>query len=341
MILLLERGIYEDLTKGSPIIILESAINYIEQELPYHLPIILTFVEEDKLKYTKLKNILEEMLEQKIIDEEFCEIKKYNNLVILLSNSNHKDFLEDVMKDNDTLMPSLIFVDPFGFKGLNFDGIATFLNKYQSSEFIINFMYEEFNRFKKLENIGETLNNFFGSNVEEIVKEVKDLTVKDRRNKIIEEYKNNYKNRNIRYTLDFDIQKDNSNAYKMVMVFLSNNINGFNVMKDVMLKLSENISFEYKTHERKTPTLFSFIANDIIISQFKEDLYENFKGMAVKRYEVEEFTKMHNYIPVDKTVTILKALGEDNKLYLLKKDGKIKISPKQFSHENLIVFKGD
>ena len=125
------------------------------------------------------------------------------------------------------------------------------------------------------------------------------------------------------------------------MVFLSNNIHGFNVMKDVMLSLSENISFEYKTHERKTPTLFSFIVKDEIIKQFKEDVYEKFKGKVVKKYNVEEFIKDHNYIPLDKTVFILKCLGDDNKLHLIKNNGKIKEKPKQFRDQDLIVFKGD
>ena len=177
--------------------------------------------------------------------------------------------LEEVMKDNDSIMPSLFFVDPFGFKGLSFEKIACFLNKYKSSEFIVNFMYEEFNRFKSIKSIGTTLDEFFGSDIENVVEEVKDLSIEERRNKIINEYKNNFRKRGVKYTLDFDIQKDESNAYKMSMVFLSNNIHGFNVMKDVMLSLSENISFEYKTHERKTPTLFSFIVKDEIIKHLK------------------------------------------------------------------------
>lgn len=335
------EGIYEDGTKGSPMIILEAAINYFEQRLSYYYPVILAFVEKDSVKYQKLKNNLEQKLEQEIIEGDFCEVIKYNKLYILLLNSTHENFLEEVMKDNDSLMPSLFFVDPFGFKGLSFEKIACFLNKYKSSEFIVNFMYEEFNRFKNIKSIGTTLDEFFGSDIEEIVEEVKDLSVEERRNKIIDEYKNNFSKRRIKYTLDFDIQKDESNAYKMSMVFLSNNVHGFNVMKDVMLSLSENISFEYKTHERKTPTLFSFIAQEEILKQFKDDVYEKFKGTTVKRYIVENYIQEHNYIPFDKTVLILKCLGDDNKLHLIKNNGKIKEKPKQFKDQDLIVFKGD
>lgn len=56
----------------------------------------------------------------------------------------------------------MFFIDPFGFKDIK-KQLNKLLKKYNSCEVILNFMYEEFNRFKSGANIDDTLTSFFGS----------------------------------------------------------------------------------------------------------------------------------------------------------------------------------
>lgn len=122
--------------------------------------------------------------------------------------------------------------------------------------------------------------------------EQKNMNSYDRRNFIINEYKNNFKKNEVKFTLDFDIQKNDSSAYKMALIFASNNVNGFNVMKSAMLNLSKNIYFEYRTHEQKVLTIFSGHEIDIAISEMANIMLSDLKCKRLFREEIDLYCKI-------------------------------------------------
>ena len=331
------EGFYEDGTAGSPIIILNSALDYLKQPLPKHEEVILVFIEADENSYNKLKNNIEKFLNCKLEDNSFNNVRE--NLSILVLNAKHGDLLDELLSSVNNLIPSLFFIDPFGFKDINQKQLNNLLKKYNSCEVILNFMYEEFNRFKSGANIDETLTSFFGSDTSVFKDKTKHMNSHERRNFIIDEYKNNFKKNGVKFTLDFDIQKDDSSAYKMALVFASNNVNGFNVMKSTMLNLSKNIYFEYKTHEQNVLTIFSGHEIDIAISEMANVMLEDLKGKSLSRAEVDSYCKYHDFIPDDMTVKILKCLSLENKIVLIK-DGIKKKNPKKFPQGTIIEFCG-
>lgn len=321
------EGIYEDGTFGSPIIIINSALDYLKQKLPRHEDVYLTFIESDKCKYLKLRNIIEKKFNCKLIDNKFNNVRQ--NLYIVVFNSTHNELLDNLQSSVCDLMPSLFFINPFGFKDISFSGITNMLNKYTSCEVIINFMYEEFNRFKSNSGIDEALTGFFGSDTSCIKKDTENMNSRERRNYIIDKYKENLLRSGVKYTLDFDIQKDESTAYKMALVFSSNSKYGFNTMKETMFKLSKNIQFEYRTHENSELTIFSGFEMDMAIEEMANILYENFKGKIVSHERIETYCTYHEFIPDNMVTKLLKNLSSNGKITIIK-NGIEKKNPKQF-----------
>lgn len=329
------EGIYSDGTKGSPFVILDVVQDYLNQ-MPNSYEVYLAFIEADNNNFILLKKNLEEYLKVEIQPNKFvtCGNGKLN---VMVSNSKHQDFLEGLQKSVGQLIPSLFFIDPFGFKGVSLQQLTALMNKYNACEVLVNFMYEEFNRFKRIDSIAKTLNDFFGSDVCKLVESVNEMNPKDRRNTIIAEYKKNCKDNKIKYVLDFDIQKDDSAAFKMALIFMSNNSHGFNVMKSAMLKLCKNVEFEYLTCEAKKPSLFSFCEEDWLLDEMKSELFNKFHGQSVTRDEVDKYCREHQFIPDEKVPAILKGLSIEHKVFILKDGGK-KVYPKQFRKENAIYF---
>ena len=295
----------------------------------------MVFIEADFEKYKKLKSNIEKVLSCTLEDNKFnliCE-----KLSILILNSTHENLLDELLKSVSNLVPSLFFIDPFGFKGINYEQVNSMLKKYSSCEIILNFMYEEFNRFKSGANIDNTLTRFFGSDTSLFKENTKNMTAQERRNYIINVYKNNFKRNGVKYTLDFDIQKDDSVAYKMTLIFASNNIHGFNAMKSTMLNLSRNIYFEYKTHENAILNLFSGHEMEMAISEMSNIIARNFKGKKIVREAIDLYCRNHDFIPEDKVVQILKCLSSEGKINLIKKGVK-KSNPKQFPKGSIVEF---
>ena len=330
------EGIYSDGTYGSPFVMIEEALDFLHQGLKTTSIVLLAFVEADKNNYNALKTNLENRFGIAFEENRFNKIPN-ENMKIMISNSTHHDFIYSLSNEVDFLVPSLFFVDPFGFKGINLNEITAMINKYSSCEFIVNFMYEEFNRFKSIESISETINEFFGSNVGETIDLIDSMSAKEKRNIIINKYKENCVSKGVKYVLDFDIYKDNSYATKMILVFMSNNCNGFNVMKSAMFDLSKNIDFEYHTKDKRRVSLFADLEEEMVLEEMSQIIYNKFIGKQVYKYEILSFVREHQFIPDIKMVSLLKILSRDGKVYLIK-EGKIKMNPHKFPNDSLIAF---
>lgn len=331
------EGIYSDGTLGSPFIIINNALDYLEQNPQKTHEVLLAFVEANSDNYKKLKKNIEDKFSVSLEENTFNQIPN-KKMRIMISNSTHEEFINELSLQVNNLVPSLFFVDPFGYKGVNINEITSIMNKYKSCEFIVNFIYDEFIRFKSKESIKQIVTDFFGSGLEEAVLISKNMSPKDRRNYLISKYKENIKNNGVKYVLDFDIQKDNSSAIKMILVFMSNNHHGYNLMKLSMLNLCKNIEFEYRTSEKGLVSLFSLFDDDMYKLEMIYDIEKKFKGRTVFRNEIELYCREHPFIPEDLTVSLLKELGKTEKLYVLK-DGKEKKNPGQFPKDCPIVFK--
>ena len=332
------EGLYNDGTEGSPICILNECIKYFNQPNIKKYDVYVLFVEQDKKHYESLKKNIKAKYNIDIKDDEFSNCEAFPMLHVGTINKTHESFINEFCLTRQ-LPPSLFFIDPFGFKDSQFSSLVKLMNKKEPIEFVINFMYEEFNRFKSLDEVNEPLSLFFGSDVRALNKEVSLFSPKKRRHYIINQYRNNLENSGIKHTLNFDIQKDNSSAYKMSLVFASNNISGFNVMKETMLDLCKDVSFEYKTKEKKEPTLFTYCEKDFLNHSLATLLYSELKESdQLTKEDIKRYLECHPIIPSGYLSKLLKIMGENGRIYIHDSKGNINRSPKKFSDNTIIYF---
>ncbi len=336
-------GFYEDGSDGSPIILIREALNYYEQSqknpnINFN-KIILAFIEKDKTNFLKLKSNIEKLIHQELKIDEFNKINTHPKIEIMLTNDDFNNFTENLLKNVNSIIPTLMFIDPFGYKVLNYDNISSIIKQYDHCELIINFMYEEINRFfLKSDSPAfiHTLNDFYGPNFERIKEIVYELNDKEERRKnIINGYKENLENAGATFSLDFDIEKQGK--VKMNIIFTTKNINGFDVMKESMFDICNNTDFEYHT---SSPQLSLFEINSVeeMIKSLYVYLFDMFKSQKVRFFEIKKCVMCHPCIPSKYVKKALKKLEDEGKIINVEKLDKSSRRKGTFPDNSIIWF---
>lgn len=340
-------GYYEDGSEGSPIILTREAMDYCEQASTgnniYFEKVYLIFVEKDKDNYLKLKKNLEIFTNQKIIDNDFNTLKSHPKVCISITNNDFETFTDDLLNNVNSIIPTLMFIDPFGYKMLSHKMISRIIDQYKYCELLINFMYEEFNRFILVNNndkLIETLKNFYGPNFDDIKKEIRDKTPNERRNIIINGYKENLKLAGAEYTLDFDIEKNGK--VKMNIIFCTKNIFGFDVMKEQMQHVCDNVNFEYHTINPQLSIYDLDKDEDLLCESMAKYIYSEYRGKSAKPQVIKNTAMKHPFLPSKYMKKALKKLEEKGKLIDVRKIDGSKRRFGSFPDDVVIEFsKGD
>lgn len=156
---------------GSPVVVLKAARDH---TYPLKAELVCIFVENDPERHTHLKNVLEELSSTlpSRIRWEAVHGKFDEHLTTALN-------LIEAQRKN--LAPTFVFIDPFGFSHTPFKTVAKVLGKGRC-EVLVNFMYEEVNRFLSLEEHAEDFDNLFGTTE---WRSVRDLSGPSQRRKAI------------------------------------------------------------------------------------------------------------------------------------------------------------
>lgn len=321
-------GYYEDGSKGSPIILINEAIICAEQIKTIKGKkldrIVLFFVEKDDKNFKTLKENIEKEILQEIEVDKFNSLKDYPNIHLMISKSTHEEFIEELVSSVNKLIPSLIFIDPFGYKPIPLESIGALLSKYENCEVIINFMYEEINRFflkDDSDTFKQTLGKFYGDNIEQVKEKIKSLSPKDRRDNIILGYRKNLIRKGAKYTLDIDIFK--GAKMKMSIIFATKNVYGFDTMKKVALDICGNTNYEFFA---TGPQISLFDTKeyklDEINNQISKYLFDKYSNNIVEFNKLKNDLMSHPIYPSHFLKSSLKILENENKIKkVVKNDG--------------------
>lgn len=321
-------GYYEDGSKGSPIILINEAIECAKQIKTIKGKkldkIVLVFVEKDDKNFKTLKENIENEILQEIEADKFNSLKDYPNIYLMISNSTHEEFIEELVSSVDKLIPSLIFIDPFGYKPIPLKSIGSLLSKYENCEVIVNFMYEEINRFFLKDDSNtfkQTLGEFYGDNIEDVKEKIKNLPPKERRDNIILGYKENLLKEGAKYTLDIDIFK--GAKVKMNIIFATKNIYGFDTMKQVALDICGNTNYEFFAAGPQISFLDTKeYKSDEINNQITKYLFDKYSNNIVNFNKLKNDLMSHPIYPSCFLKSSLKTLEKQNKIKkVVKKDG--------------------
>lgn len=258
---------------GSPIIAIKAVL---EHKTNIKSEIIMIFIEADKERgeYLKQKvnslnipsNIKTECICAKF-DETLTEIFKYLD------------------EQKSRLAPAFVFIDPFGFTGIPFSLIERIMQN-ERCEVLINFMYEEINRFIDDKKLWPSLIETFGTDKwKEMISE------KDPRKRVEllhAIYKEQLeKEAGIKFVHSFKmVNKVNKTDY--FLFFGTNNIAGLKKMKEAMWRVDKSGLFQFSdaTYNPSQPMLFEIEPK---YSQLKKNLLKEFKGKSISITEIENF----------------------------------------------------
>jgi three-Cys-motif partner protein len=139
---------------------------------------------------------------------------------------------------NGTRVPTLFFVDPFGYKGLSLDLIGNAIKSW-GCDCIFFFNYNRINPGITNPSVVECMNDLFGAErAERLRAQVKDQPPGRRQTTIIGVLTEALKDVGGRFVLAFEFQSQHGGRTSHYVIFVSKAFLGYHIMKDVMEKVS-------------------------------------------------------------------------------------------------------
>ncbi|MFA5603786.1 MAG: three-Cys-motif partner protein TcmP [Bacilli bacterium] len=337
-------GKYSDGSFGSPLLLINEAINFIEQaEGNAKMPIgsiNLIFIEANVNNFKQLKQNIEDLVGQELKEDIFNRIDTHGKLRIAISNDTHEDFVTNLILSIENIIPTFLFIDPFGFK-LPFALNENLLMKYDNVELLINFMYEEVGRFIEVESVEESMKTLFGvEDLSYILNQVNGTSGATRRETITNFYKDRLLEVGANHTLNFDIQKANG-RFKMCLIYATKNVHGFDAMKSVLNRMSsdETTDFVYSVDKNKEQLkLMLYPKDEIIINELSEYIYDNFRGEDICSADLKTEIMKHDYIPSSYYTNAMKKLNREGKIEKVYRNVDEKVRANSFPPDSFVRF---
>jgi len=275
------------------------------------------------LKQTSLSNVelnfvfIEENLPRKI------NLKNEINLLILPSNFKIEvingefhnvigGILDGIESQHQTLAPTFVFIDPFGFSGIPFTIIERLL-KIPRVEVFITFMVNPITRFVADEKNNQHIIELFGS--EEIVEIVKRATTLNRYDILRLFYQNQLKEKARAGFVRYFSMKNSEDRPIYDLFFATNHRLGHIKMKEAMWNVDKegHYRFSDSTDQNQTALFQRDVAKELF------DIIN--KNRSKDKYEVKTIKK---YVE-DKTAFLEKHMKES--LRYAEKNDLIKVEP--------------
>lgn len=207
----------------------------------------------------------------------------------------NKEVGQEVVKLFEQLagVPTLFFVDPWGYKGLSLQLINSVLKNW-GSDCIFFFNYNRINMGLQNDIVQTHMNALFGENqAAELRKQTNDLLPAEREIHIVEAISQALKKMGGEYVLPFRFRNAKGTRTSHHLIFVSKHPRGYQMMKDIMAKESSSFNqgvatFEYNPATRNYPLLFELKSP---LDDLGADLLKQFKSQSLT---VEQIFERHN-----------------------------------------------
>lgn len=172
------------------------------------------------------------------------------------------------------LVPTLFFIDPWGYKGLSLDLVGTAIKSW-GCECIFFFNYNRINPGLNNPAVFELINDLFGSvRAETLRNKVSGQTPDERQTIIIDELTAALGDVGGKYVLPFEFESEHGKRPSHYIIFVSKEFRGYHIMKEVMASLSsdegEVKSFEYVSMRSPQMSFFLDIGRKHSITGLKD-----------------------------------------------------------------------
>ena len=238
-------GRYKDGTKSTPIFILEQAIRD-----PDLRGMLVTLFNDRNSDHSS-------SLEQAISDISGIKRLKYKPTV-----ANYEVGEEMVAAFEEMrLVPTLFFVDPWGYKGLSLRLINSVLKNW-GCDCIVFFNYTRINMGLNNKFVKDHMDALFEEGrANQLRQELQDFSPAQRELAIVEAMSGALQEMGGRFVLPFRFRRPDGSRTSHHLIFVSKHILGYNIMKEIMAKESSSTeqgvpTFEYNPSIREQGILF-------------------------------------------------------------------------------------
>lgn len=265
-------GRYEDNSKSTPIKVLETAIS--DPDMQNMLVTVFNDADAEHVN----------SLQEAINSISGIENLKHKPQVI-----NH-EVGENIIKtfNEKKLVPTLFFVDPWGYKGLSLQLINSVVKNW-GCDCLFFFNYNRINMGLSNNIVKEHMNALFGERrADKVREELETLTPKERELAIVEAICEALQEMGTEYVLPFCFKHENGKRTSHHLIFVSKHIKGYEIMKDIMAKESSEQnqgvpSFEYNPATFRQPLLFELYRP---LDELEAMILDTFAGQTITMYEI-------------------------------------------------------
>jgi three-Cys-motif partner protein len=238
-------GRYKDGTKSTPLLVLEKAI-----QDPYMSEMLVTIFND--------KNEDHSYSLQQAIDA-LPGIEKLKYRPIVKNNEVGKEIV--AIFSQIRLVPTLFFVDPWGYIGLTLQLINSVLKDW-GCDAIIFFNYNRINMGLSNLEVQEHMSALFTEKrVASLRARLERLRPSERELAIVEDLTNALMELGAKYVLPFCFKNEYGTRTSHHLIFVTKHFRGYEIMKDIMARQSSAAdqgvpSFAYSPADRRFPLLF-------------------------------------------------------------------------------------
>ena len=239
-------GRYQDGSKSTPLLILERAIA--DKDMPQML--VTLFNDKDSNNTQSLQQAIESI----------PDISRLSHKPILLNKEVGEEIVQAIKQINK--IPTLFFIDPWGYKGLSLTLIGAVIKDW-GCDCIFFFNYNRINMGLHNTAVEKHMNSLFGKERADNLREQLELTKQpeDRELIIVEAICQALKEIGGSYVLPFGFKNESGNRTTHHLIFVSKNVLGYSIMKEIMAGESSSAkqgvpSFEYNPAPPKYPLLY-------------------------------------------------------------------------------------
>lgn len=267
-------GIYSGGEDGSPVIALKVALQH-ESKIKGNL--LFLFVEKDRNRAARLQEIVEGMglpanFRVKVAAETTFE-EGFRGVLL--------DFYR---KRSKPLPPTFAFINPFGWTGVPFNLVREIL-QFQSCEVLVNFMFEEINRFVSQPDQEGNFDALFGTPDWRQVLRVAEP--RRRRDFLHDLYLGQLRRAaGARYVRSFEMRND-KDVTDYFLFFATNSAKGIEKMKAAMWKVDQGGEFRFSDATNLSQTVLFSPKPDF--ASLRRAIVERFGGKETTVAEIEDY----------------------------------------------------